>query len=385
MWRLRLIAIVVLGLGDYLIRFQDRGLRVLCWLGLLGGVGWTCYRSLLLPLAAPLGDIELARRLERHFPALGDRLLSAVEFLRQTDDDPIAGSPALRRTVIAQTAAEVERVDFAETLDDAPPRRAAGIAAGVLLAAGLLGLLAPAASHIALARLLNPFSDVAWPQATHLAARHLVNRVAKGQAFEVEVVDAHGARLPADVCIHYRFSGPDHAIAEETEPMQWLGDARVARRENVTQPFSYWMEGGDDHSMQPIAVAVVEPPAVESLRVRLFPPAYTGWPVETVEGNIRALVGTRLEMDGVANKPLKSATLCFESGPNIVARVSEDGLNFAVGGADGTPRRQVECLLVQADRSRGAEPMAVQGVGKFAPSPIHRLPSPSSGPAPTSM
>ena len=47
-----LAAIIVLGLGDYWIRFQDRGLRVLCWLGLLAAVGWTCYRGLLLPLAA---------------------------------------------------------------------------------------------------------------------------------------------------------------------------------------------------------------------------------------------------------------------------------------------------------------------------------------------
>ena len=245
--------------------------------------------------------------------------MSAVEFLRQADDDPVAGSPALRRTVIAQTAAEVERVDFAEALDHAPPRRAALISAGVLLAAAALVVLAPAASRVAVARLLNPFSNVAWPQTTHLAAQRAVDRVAKGQAFEVEAVDALGARLPAEVRIHYRFSGPDHAITEECEPMQWLGDAMVARRENVMHPFSYWMEGGDDHSMQPIAVAVVEPPAVESLRMRMFPPAYTGWPIETAEGNVRALVGTRLEMEGVATKPLESATLCFESGPSIAA------------------------------------------------------------------
>ena len=49
---------------------------------------------------------------ERRFPTLGDRLLSAVEFLHEAEDDPTAGSPALRRAVVAQAAAEAERLDF---------------------------------------------------------------------------------------------------------------------------------------------------------------------------------------------------------------------------------------------------------------------------------
>ena len=107
----------------------------------------------------------------------------------------------------------------------------------------------------------------------------------------------------------------------------------VARRDNVIRPFSYWLEGGDDHSMRPISVELVEPPAVASLDIRLFPPAYTGWPAERAERNIRALVGTRMELEATVTKPLRSAVLCLGGGRQAPALVSEDGLKFTVGAA----------------------------------------------------
>ncbi len=341
-----LAVVVLLGLGDFLIRFQDRGVRIIGWLAAVAALGWTGYRCLVLPLAARLRDVDLAQRLERHFPGLDDRLVSSVEFLRQAEDDPLAGSAALRRAVIAQTTAETERLDFSDVLDHGPPRRAALVTLGIGLVAAILVLLDPPAARIAVARLVNPFSDAAWPQTTHLALREPIRRVAKGQAFEVEAIDSRGVRLPAEVRIHYRFDAPGGAVAEESERMQLLDQSSVAvaRRDNVMRPFSYWVEGGDDRSMRPLAVQLVEPPTIDALGVRLFPPAYTGWPAETAERNFRALVGTRVQMEGTVTKPLRAATLCFEDGRQVDARVGEDGLSFAVGGgtAGKTPPLLVE-------------------------------------------
>ena len=90
--------VVLLGLADYLIRFQDRGLRVICSLALLGVAGLDR-----LPLACPAAvGCGWATSIwpcgfRSGFPTLDDRLASAVEFLRAADDDPPAGSAALRR------------------------------------------------------------------------------------------------------------------------------------------------------------------------------------------------------------------------------------------------------------------------------------------------
>ena len=134
-------AVLVLGLVDYVFRPEDRGIRVIATGVLLAVFGWACYRWLYRPWTLRLDRVELARRVGRWFPELGDDLPSAVEFLAQAEDDPRAGSAALRRTVIAETTAEAERIDFATVLDRRPVVRGVLLAVGVCLAAGILFLL----------------------------------------------------------------------------------------------------------------------------------------------------------------------------------------------------------------------------------------------------
>lgn len=339
-------AVIVLGVADYLVRFRDPGLRVICSLLLLAAVVWTCYRYLYLPLFVRLSEVDLALRVQRRFPALEDRLVSSVEFLKQSEDDPVAGSAALRRAVVAQTTAETEQLDFCEVLDPRPPFRAALVTVSVCLVAAILLVLAPEASQTAVARLANPFG-VPWPQRTHLQVRPLLTRAAKGRPVEVRVVDARGAKLPRTVNLHYRFEGPDGTVTDQTQPMRPVDEAMVARLEPV-RPFSYRAEGGDDTSMGWIAVEVVDAPAVESLSIRLIPPPYTGWPPEEAQGHFRALVGTRIQFAAKATRPLRSAELCLageasaarmkpssldrEPDRTIPARLSDDGYRFTLPG-----------------------------------------------------
>lgn len=328
-------SLVLLGLADYAIRFDDRGLRVLASLAVVGAIGGAAYRFLYLPLHTRLRDVELARQVQRRFPSLGDELASAVEFLRQPEDDPKAGSVALRRAVITRAVAQAESLRFEEAIEQRPAVRAAMVAVSAVLVALVVLVASPTVSGIALARLANPFGNIPWPQKHYLAVREPVHRVARGQPFEIEVVDAYGAGLPESVRIFYRFDNPEGPPTEESEPMRFLDGAMVARRESVLLPFSYRVEGGDDRSMPWQPVDVVEPPAIESLSVRLIPPAYTGWPAETVEGNFHALVGTHLEFSGRASKPLKSATLVIDKDRQTPAIVAEDGLSFHVPASAG--------------------------------------------------
>jgi hypothetical protein len=322
--------VAALGLVDYLLRFQDRGLRIIASLAALAVCGWTAYRYVFKVMATRLGDVGLAMRIQRRFPELKDRLVSAVEFLHAAENDPTAGSAALRRAVVAAAAAETQRLDFAAVLDPRPTIRAGTLMAAVALAVGLLVVLDPPAAQIALARLINPLGNVAWPRTTHLMIRRPVERVALGRAFQIEVVDAYGARLPPEVRIHYRFDGAEADAVEETEPMRYADGTMRARRENVLRPFSYRVEGGDDQSLPWQDVQVVEPPAVESVSVRLIPPAYTGWPPAPAQRHVRALVGSQVQIAGRATKPLRSASLCIEGGTKVPATLASDGDTFTV-------------------------------------------------------
>ena len=469
-----LVAMLVLGLADYVIRIEDRGLRVLGTLAVLTTAGWTFYRYLLAGLVARWADVDLAERLGREFPSLGDGLPSAVEFLCHTEEDPTAGSLTLRRAVIAQTTAEAERLDFRRAIHPGPVVRAVLWTTAVCLLALILVVTDPAASRIAVARLANPFGGTAWPQSTHLAIferdptdqrialgdafevelvaldgaapatgarihyryrtadgkssvetrvmrpkdtrlvarrsnvagsfsysvdvettrstkstsvgdppqpvwfavrvvppgseakpggdvggstesspapvegvrvvrpalresdepgvrfdgvallvrEHRLERVVRGESFEVRVVDAYGRALPSDARIQYRFQDADGNTTEETEAMHPLDGQLVARRDDVARAFSYRVSGGDDDSMPWIPVVLVEPPSVTTLSVKLFPPDYTGWPPGETDGYIHALVGTRVEISARANRSLYSAMLHLEAGEVVKASVS---------------------------------------------------------------
>src|SRR5262245_52010077 len=98
-------AVLLALLADYFLRSEEVGMRVL---------------STLLVVAAAIGaasyyvwplwrheerDADIAARIERHFPELGNSLTSALDFLATAEDDPRAGSPTMRRAVIAEAEA----------------------------------------------------------------------------------------------------------------------------------------------------------------------------------------------------------------------------------------------------------------------------------------
>ena len=355
-----LAVVLMLGLVDYLLRLQDPGIRVLASLAVLAVLGWTGYRFVYRVWTVPLGDVDLARRVQRRFPLLADDLDSAVEFVKQPPDDFTAGSVALRQEVIARATAEVQALDFREVLRSRPAWNAFLFAMLVGLGAVALAAADPKSCEIALARLVQPLADITWPQVHHLAIRNPAGRIARGQPFEVEVVDRDGVRLPAEVRIHYRSENPDGTLTHEAEPMRFVRGMMVARRERVMRPFSFRVEGGDDRSMPWQPVDVVEPPAIESLRVKLTPPPYTGWPPEQSDGNIRALVGTRAEITAAATKPLSSATLLLDGGAALAARITEDGYGLSVPAAPSPPwtidgRRSYTFRLVDREGLSGGE------------------------------
>ena len=354
-----LATVIALGGIDYLLRFRDRGVLVVFAVAVLGVFAWTgclAVRRWLL-LKARLGDTEVALHVEACFPAVKDRLASAVEFLRQPEDDAIAGSAAMRRTAIAQAAAASEDLDFGAVLDRRPALRSALAALVVGLLAICLAAADAAATRTALARLAFPLGTADWPQRTHLGLRQPVTPVVivRGQPLEVEVYDEKNAPLPPDCRIHYRLTDAQGRTRVETEPMRLLGKVMTARRENVRSPLEFCFTGGDDRNMNWTGVQVVdppEPPAVCSLRLTITPPSYTNWPAEEREATSPRplLAGSHVQLAGKATKRLKPASrLRLDDGREFPVEIDGDGLTFHVGRpspgmsgqarAPGTPGR----------------------------------------------
>ena len=163
----------------------------------------------------------------------------------------------------------------------------------------------------------------------HVAFRQAPTRLSAGQTFEVELLRDAAHRVPDDVRIHFRYETGAES-QEESEPMRLLNGAMVARKESVSRPFSYRAEGGDDQSMEWIRLEVVEPPRVESLKLVLHPPAYTGLPAAPSENTIQAMRGTRVAIAGTSTKKLRQATVCQEDGVERPATLTADAFGFTL-------------------------------------------------------
>lgn len=340
----RVLAVVVglvllAALVDYGLRLSDRGLRIMLSLAVLGAVGWATWRFLIQTLLTRFSDRDIAFRIQRRFPQLGDRLASAIEFVHQSPDDPRAGSAELRRAVIARATADVEGLDLSTALRPRPLWRTAIVAGVVCLVAVVFIALDPSSSRLALARLTQPWSNVRWPQQNHLMFRERVDQLAYGAPLELEVVDVRGAELPAEVKIEFRYQGEAPTDVPQVTDMQFAGDMMVYRQDAVTREFAYRAVGGDDTSMPWVELRVVEAPQVDELDYHLTFPEYTGWQPTTIDGPVNALRGTRVAMTASISKPLESATLHLNSGGLFLCELGESNRKLTTPIASQPPLR----------------------------------------------
>jgi hypothetical protein len=323
-----LAAVIVLGLLDYGLRYVDRGLRVMATLALAAVIVWAAYRWWYLPRTRWPTALTVARRIETRFPQLHDSLASAVEFLQQSEEDVTAGSPQLRRIVVAEAETAVERLALEEVVERGPLRRAA-VWCGVACAALMFCLLVDAHSvGTAVARLVAPLANIDWPRQHYLEFQNPPTRLAVGDTFDAALVDRSG-ELPPDVRIDYRIVR-DGRRQIDSQPMLRSGEKMTARRENVRHSFSFRAEGGDDRTMRWIDVEVVEPPRVETLTATLYPPDYSRLPAAAAERFMEVLAGSRLEITGVASQPLAAARLLVPSGNPIPGTIGQSNPQSAI-------------------------------------------------------
>lgn len=290
----------------------DGYVRLSTLLALCGLGCWLAHRYVLVPLVVRFRDLDIALRIEEHWPGLNDRLTSTVQFLRIAADDDRFGSPELREATVRQTLKETAEIDFRKAIEPRPVWQSLSWAALALVAALSVVMISPVMSRIAMKRLFLPWARYQWPQRTHLTllANETPRRVARGDPFTLGVAVAKGEDVPRSARATYRFEDGEKVT-------EWLrtveGGVFRGRLEAVTRPFRFSVSAGDDsRSIRDVPVAVVAPPAINSLAVRLVSPAYTGVEPQVIEpgrGSIRTVEGTRLEIAAVANKPISEAGL----------------------------------------------------------------------------
>lgn len=301
-----LAAALVAGLIDWSLRLRAWPLRLVLTAGVVAAIVWAVRRWLVPWWQTSYTEVQIARRLEKLHPSLGERLSSALAFLQQGTGDAREGSLELRYAVVAEAESIAADLPLEKSIDAKPRNRALTIAVCFsLIAFGLL-LWQPTNFGRAAIRLAWPVGGPVWPPRHQLEMVTAPTAVALGQSFEVQVIDRNG-RPPADVAITIHFDQPSRRT--EKHLLQQRGDKLVFRVEQVLQGFRYHVAGGDDDSLPEINLVVVQPPKLSDLISLVEPPAYSGIKPDRGGRLIKLLAGSRLSVSGKLDRAAKNVLL----------------------------------------------------------------------------
>lgn len=333
-------------LADWALHFDDSGVRLILCLAILAGGAWVAWRRLVAPLCVSFSDVDLALRIEERYPGFRDSLASSVQFAAADAGDERVGSVALQRAVVRDTLARLETIAADDVIETRQSWRVATLALAVCAVALLVALAGGANTAIALERLLLPFSSTTWPKQTSL---RLLNaqleplpdestgplRAARGESLKLFAENTSG-RLPEKLILEYRVSGGTsggESIADTMRPLS-MKDASGRDRElafgqlpTARGDLMFRAVGGDDATPWR-RLEVAPPPVIESLQVRLTPPAYLHRNPENRpegSGHVEGSIGTKIDIIASANKALASAGLRVKDQPALPVQISDGG------------------------------------------------------------
>lgn len=237
-----------------------------------GGAAWAWFRVLpAVRFRPPL--VEVALRLERGDAGSADRLATGTDLAG-------AGSAtgSLADEAIARGRSAAKAIDGAR-VDRRPARRAALSAACAVAAAAALAWLSPETARIAMLRLVTPFTDVQWPARTMVEPALAATVHPRGAALALRARATRGEPASMRVEAVYRVlrdgSGEWRTVTMAAQPDGTF--ERLVETDGEAVEASFRTE---DMETGTVTVRLVSPPAVESARVTVTPPAYASGAID---------------------------------------------------------------------------------------------------------
>ncbi len=291
-------------------------LGVLAWLTALTAL-FFAWRTTLPSL---LNRHRFALRVEERYAHLAQRVISALE-LWSAPRAQLLYSPELLSATVMRAADDIAQVDPSHIGDGERLKKASLFFACTLVAALAGGLLWTQPLRDALYRCAHPLTVFERPPRTAIHLAVAKTEVVRGE--DVYLTAFFAGEMPTSARVLRRGS-PQAAWQGEEVVVAGADSLRYAFPQ-VQRSFQMRVEAGDGVSPT-VEIGVVDPPAVERLRLHLRYPEYSQLPdrVEDDGGDIQALVGTQIAFEIAASKALSSAELAVGDSLRLPARVEGD-------------------------------------------------------------
>lgn len=218
---------------------------------------------------AVINPEAIAHAIESEYPRMGERLTTAVELSRHTDESN--GSPELIREVLRDAQTRAERLDFDRVFPKSPAVRSmwTGLAVGLLILLPLA--FSPSARHYA-KRFFSPWYEppVVVDYRVVVTSRNVA--VKRGDAVTLSgYVEAtkSGAELPATATLVVITNDREERITMTNDE----ANTYRVKRPSIQGDFTYRIEAGLATSDE-YQVSMTEPIKLTQAKITILPPAY---------------------------------------------------------------------------------------------------------------
>ena len=293
----------------------DRDMRLVQLVVLLAVIASVAWWRVYRPLRVTVNCHHLAILVERRYPGLHSRLITAVEFADPASAWPATSgvhSPAMVDAVVRQAVAEVHDLRLDEVLAHPRARRRALLTLGCVAVVVLMALVSRETMALWFQRNLL-LRNLNWPRRNRLIVEGLVDGrivVPRGEDVTVSAVVAEGFEPPRQVYIVY--TGSSGARGREQMPAVSGAAVRFTHTlEGLTAPLQCQIIGGDART-EPFAIDVVDRPQISAVVMRITPPAYThmeGYDLRPGQTVAEVLRGSGIRFVIRTNKPVVQARL----------------------------------------------------------------------------
>ncbi len=267
-------------------------------------------------------DDTMALRVGRFYDDVQDKLLNALQLYRSSTAQSVF-SNELALANFGAVGARAETLDFEAILDKKPRKTALMLFLGVALLTAITFAIAPNVMGSALYRLSHFRQSFIPPAPFMLVLEPVQQKVLRGATVEIRVRTAQNPEAnkyapPTEIMLRLR-EKLDGASGDETFDSFTLrpdstGVFRfqlpaVKRSVEMFAEVAWYL---DFVRSERGVITVFDRPDIRSLSGSVTPPAYTKTPPRSLDENtasVMSLIGSRVELTALSNKPLKSAEI----------------------------------------------------------------------------
>ncbi len=284
---------------------------------------------------------NLALKVEEKYPRLQDRLISALQLQRQFQANPEGYSLDMIEAVGYQADKISKDLEFKAVVDKRNLRKFGKLSFSLALVLIIFGVLFPGNFRQTLSAFSNPLEKINLPPKYEFTVTPGNTEAVKYADLKIGVkitpTPANFTKqIPQEIKLFYKNEGKEWedvqleklAQTERTLPtdkeLDFIYTFKEAKRD-----FNYYVSANGEKS-EKYSVKVVDKPRVIDVKLTCNYPDYTNLKSEVKDendGNITALVGSKITVEAKANKNLEKAVLVFADSSK-----SEMSAGSALGG-----------------------------------------------------